>query len=266
MQIIKESLPAYLSDVKKTINFQYEQYKSQESYYLNDDIRSTVDLPSLLTSKYPQETVEGLRFLLGLLLREGDLNPFAPQIIMNISRQDYEIKALGYYIFTEYVSRNRDSEIVILCISTFLKDFMSIKNFIRTLSLKAICTVYKKGIDEFVDDMIIKGSKDKSIVVRRTSTVGIYKISMSDGFTEHKKEMYLKILENSMKDFVLNSGLAVIVYFKVSGGESLAFLHPHFRKICQNLKYYPELEAASVMNVLHRYAVRYLIYAEGNIT
>ena len=44
----------------------------------------------------------------------------------------------------------------------------------------------------------------------------------------------------------------------------MEFLHPHFRKICSNLIYYPDYESPMLLNLLHRYAVVYLISAEGD--
>lgn len=67
MKFVKESIPAYFSEMNKTIGFQYEQYRTQDCYYLNDEIREASELKALLESKYPQETAEGLKFLLGVV-------------------------------------------------------------------------------------------------------------------------------------------------------------------------------------------------------
>jgi hypothetical protein len=67
MNLIRETVPAYIKDVTKGISFQYEQYKNQESFFLNDDYRTSLDLKALLQSKYTQETCDALKFLLGVV-------------------------------------------------------------------------------------------------------------------------------------------------------------------------------------------------------
>lgn len=66
MNLIRETVPNYIKDVTKGISFQYEQYKNQESFFLNDDYRAGLDLKGLLESKYPQETCDAIKFLLGV--------------------------------------------------------------------------------------------------------------------------------------------------------------------------------------------------------
>lgn len=99
-----------------------------------------------------------------------------------MSRNDYEIKALGCYLFSETVSTHDTHDMIILCISTFVrvgsihKDQMNMKNFIRLNSLKAITTGYRKEIADYIDDMLLKGARDKSVMVRRVATIGFYKV------------------------------------------------------------------------------------------
>lgn len=66
MNLIKEAVPAYLKDVSKGISFQFEQYKNQERFFMDQDYRATLDLKALLASKYPQETCDALKFLIGV--------------------------------------------------------------------------------------------------------------------------------------------------------------------------------------------------------
>ena len=110
------------------------------------------------------------------LVRDESISAYLADIIKIIPKQDYEIKALAYYLISEAIAADPGSEIAILCISTILKDFMAIKNFIRMEALKSVTSIYQKGIDEYVDDMLGKAVKDKSLIVRRVSTVGIYKV------------------------------------------------------------------------------------------
>lgn len=51
---------------------------------------------------------------------------------------------------------------------------------------------------------------------------------------------------------------------KLTRGSNLSFLHPHFRKVCQNLRFYPESESPPLLGILHKYAMKYLIYSEGD--
>ena len=66
MNLIREAVPAYIKDVSKGISFQFEQYKHKESFFLDQDYRTNLDLKSLLASKYPQETCDALKFLIGV--------------------------------------------------------------------------------------------------------------------------------------------------------------------------------------------------------
>lgn len=54
---------------------------------------------------------------------------------------------------------------------------MSIKNFVRLTSFKAITSVYCKSIAEFVDDMVTKAAKDKSVVLRKAASIAIHKVA-----------------------------------------------------------------------------------------
>jgi hypothetical protein len=53
---------------------------------------------------------------------------------------------------------------------------------------------------------------------------------------------------------------------KLTKGTNLSFLHPYFRRICQQLPFYPESESPLILSILHKYAMKYLIYSEGDKT
>lgn len=67
-----------------------------------------------------------------------------------------------------------------------------------------------------------------------------------------------------MSDLILSSGVAIILYTNLNGFENLEWMHPHYRSIVKKLPYYPEFESPMILNLLHRYAMTYLISAEGN--
>lgn len=184
--------------------------------------------------------------------------------IRSVTRNDYEVKSLAYLVFSEAMTRGEDQAIIILCVSTFLKDFMTIKNFVKVTSLKTIAGVYCNEICTYIDELILKASKDKSAIVRRAATVAILKATRAPTFKEEKRAEYLQYLLTGIKDYILNSGLSLIVYFKVSGGEDLSFLHGHFRRVCGFLPSLPISEAAMVLNIMHRYAIKYLLHTEGS--
>lgn len=50
------------------------------------------------------------------------------------------------------------------------------KNIVRGLSLKTLVHVYKKEIDEVVNEAVVKASKDKSVFVRRISSICAFKV------------------------------------------------------------------------------------------
>jgi hypothetical protein len=59
-------IPGYLSDAKNSISSTFEYFNSMDAYYLKDDIRREVNIKNLLNSKYSEEVLEGIKFLLGV--------------------------------------------------------------------------------------------------------------------------------------------------------------------------------------------------------
>jgi hypothetical protein len=72
--------------------------------------------------------------------------------------------------------RRPGNEVLILSLCSILKDFMSIKNFVRLTSFKAITSAYCQSIAEFVDDMIVKATKDKSVILRKAASLSMHKV------------------------------------------------------------------------------------------
>lgn len=149
------------------------------------------------------------------MLSGGPIQEYTADIIRALAKADYEIKTLGYYLFTEAIVQDPDNPITILAVSTILKDFMTIKNYIRMNSLKAISTIYSQELAEYIDDMLIKAVKDKNVVIRRAATVGISKALQSGLVSQEKKANFTNLLEYGIRDFSMNSGLSIIVFFKV---------------------------------------------------
>lgn len=93
-----------------------------------------------------------------------------------IGKPDFEVKALAYHLFSEIGMKKPGSEVLILSLCSILKDFMSIKNFVRLTAFKAATSVYSKSIAEFVDDMISKAAKDKSALLRKAASTSVLKV------------------------------------------------------------------------------------------
>lgn len=81
---------------------------------------------------------------------------------------------------------------------------------------------------------------------------------------DNVKEEVEKLLLKNSGDILLSSGLSIILYARIKGLESLEWIHPYFRQIVKNIPYYPEFESPVILNILQRYAIKYLVYAEGN--
>lgn len=68
--LIDTTIPSsYYTSIKKTITNSIDHFNNQDAYYLNDDIRMEVDIKELIKSKYNEEVVESLKFLLGVKMR-----------------------------------------------------------------------------------------------------------------------------------------------------------------------------------------------------
>lgn len=68
-----------------------------DAYYLKDDIRKDVNVKELINSKYSEEVLEGIKFLIGILITEGNITSYIDNIISKIPSEDYEIKLFCFY-------------------------------------------------------------------------------------------------------------------------------------------------------------------------
>lgn len=84
---------------------------------------------------------------------------------------------MGYYLFTEIVKQHPDHPVLILTVSSMLRDFMGLKNFVRLLSLKTSTSVYPVGLEDHFDGIVVKASKDKNVLIRKAATVGMLKVA-----------------------------------------------------------------------------------------
>lgn len=118
------------------------------------------------------------------------------------------------------------NDVLILSLCSILKDFMSMKNFVRLTAFKAATSAYCANISEFVDDMVLKASKDKSVLLRKAASTSMLKVACSDqiskspSFTADKKQVFLRALERAMTDSLASSGTAVMVYYKVGQADA----------------------------------------------
>lgn len=81
-------------------------------------------------------------------------------------------------MFCEIIKRHPDHPVLILTVSSMLRDFMGLKNFVRLLSLKTASSVYPKGVEDHFDEIVVKASKDKCVLIRKAATIGMHKVEV----------------------------------------------------------------------------------------
>ena len=253
---LTSSLPQYLNEAKQSISSTFEYFNSMDAYYLKDDIRKDVNIKGLLNSKYSEEVLEGIKFLVGNLITEGNITQYIDNIISKIPSEEYEIKLFCFYLLAEIISIDNKNQSILMSINILMKDFLSVKNLVRGMAVRTLAHTYKHELKEQIIEIIHKGCRDKSVFVRRICAIALYKVHYlaKDEKTSEDLKQYLEILFN---DFPAVSGIAFIIYSKIYGKNNLDYLHPYFRNICKNQHLYSDFEGPIQLNLLHRYAIIY---------
>ncbi|KAM7170254.1 AP-4 complex subunit beta-1 isoform 2-T2 [Macrochelys suwanniensis] len=91
-------------------------------------------------------------------------------------------KKLVYLYMCTYASRQPD--LALLAINTLCKDCSDPNPMVRGLALRSMCSLRMPGIQEYIQQPVLNGLRDKASYVRRVAVLGCAKMQKLQGDTE----------------------------------------------------------------------------------
>jgi AP-4 complex subunit beta-1 len=122
-----------------------------------------------------------------------------------------------------YAERNQ--ELAILAINTFLMDCNSANYKIRGLALRTLCSLRFEGVSDYIQQAIQNGIRDPDPYVKKTAIIGIvklYRINRPAVMQSEFVETLYKLLRDGDSQVVSNAILALNEILEDDGGISIS--------------------------------------------
>lgn len=127
-----------------------------------------------------------------------DVSKLYPEMIKASMTTDVVQKKMIFLFLTTYAEKNQD--LVILAINTFLMDCKSSNPRIRGLALRSLCSLRFDGVVNYVQQALTDGLDDMDPYVKKTAIMGCVKM-----YKTNKKDFKRKWKDGS--DLIYRHGL-----------------------------------------------------------
>lgn len=251
-------------------------FSSSEARYFDEERYSEGEIRKALLDNLTDRKIDAMKRLLAAVSVGRDASALFPDVVKNVSFQSVELKKLIYIYLVQYAENNRD--LALLSINSFQKDMTDRSQLIRASALRAMSSIKVLEVIQLVMVAVKTAAHDSSAYVRKTAAQCMTKVYAvdPDQFLE-LRGLLLKLMNDNEVQVV---GSAVMAFRHVcvvqppkanteassgesSGGASgsdavlrpqLELLHPHFRRLCQEILLMDSWAQQSCVDLLVRYA------------
>ncbi|GHJ84817.1 hypothetical protein NliqN6_1219 [Naganishia liquefaciens] len=192
--------------------------------------------------------LEGMKRLIAMISKGRDMSAFFAQVVKQVASPSIEIRKLVYIYLLRYARNNTD--LLLLSINTFQKDLSDPSPLIRSMSLRVLTSIRLPVIQGILMIGLKKLAADRNPWVRKTVALGLPKVYDMDSTTRPLLLPILSTLLQSPSPITLGASLTA---FDAICPDNLAFLHPHYRRICRLLVDADEWGQIVALDILIRY-------------
>lgn len=228
---------------------------SSEARFFDEERYSEAEIRRLLSDSLTDRKIDGMKRILAAVSNGNDVSGLFPEVVKNVSFQSLELKKLIYIYLVQYSEKNRG--LALLSINSFQKDLSDRSQLVRASALRAMASIQVIEVIQLVMVAVKTASNDSSAYVRKTAAQCMTKVYAvdPDQFFE-LRALLLKLMRDHEVQVV---GSAVMAFHHLcivrppksspeAGEETgaslepeamvrlqLELLHPHFRRLCQDI-------------------------------
>jgi len=240
---------------------------ASESRYFDEERYSESELRRALNNNLTDKKIDAMKRILAAVSTGRDAQGLFSDVVKNVSFSSLELKKLIYIYLVQYAENNRD--LALLCINSFQKDLNDRSQLVRASALRAMSSIKMLEVIQLVMVAVKTCSSDMSAYVRKTAAQCMTKVYSVD--PDQFFELRGLLLKQMRDHEVQVVGSAVIAFHHMcvikpprmkeeaaedvtegAGGSAndrgsgylktdavvrlqLALLHPHFRRLCQDV-------------------------------
>lgn len=255
-------------------------FSSSEARYFEEERFSEAELRKALSDSLTERKIDAMKRILAAVSVGRDCSMLFPDVVKNVSFQSLELKKLIYIYLVQYAENNRD--LALLSINSFQKDLSDRSQLVRASALRAMASIKVLEVIQLVMVSVRTASSDSQPYVRKTAAQCMTKVYAvdPDQFLE-LRGLLLKLM-NDHEVTVVGSAIMAFHHIVIArpppsavaaaavaaeGGDSsaevvgpeealrvqLAHLHPHFRRLCQDVLVMDAWAQQCCLDILLRY-------------
>lgn len=247
---------------------------TSEARYFDEERYSEAEIRKALSDSLTDRKIDAMKRILAAVSVGRDASPLFPDVVKNVSFQSLELKKLIYIYLVQYAENNRD--LALLSINSFQKDLENRSPLVRASGLRAMASIKVLEVIQLVMHSVRNASNDSSPYVRKTAAQCMTKVYAVDPDQFFELRGLLVKLMSDLEVPVVGSAMmafhhlcitrpppsAVAAAAAAAAGASgtdealrvhLALLHPHFRRLCQDVLLMDSWAQQSCIDVLLRY-------------
>lgn len=250
-------------------------FTTSETRYFDEERYSEAELKKGLADGLTDRKIDAMKRILAHVSTGRDASSLFPDVVKNVSFPSIELKKLIYIYLVQYAENNRD--LALLSINSFQKDLSDRSQLVRASALRAMASIKVLEVIQLVMVAVKNASVDSSPYVRKTAAQCMTKVYGVDPDQFFELRALLLKLMSDVEVPVVGSAVMAFHFIcvvqlprapeeadasgDVAGSEGdrgassqLALLHPHFKRLCQNILLMDSWAQQSCIDLLLRYS------------
>ncbi|KAI9179901.1 AP-3 complex subunit beta [Blastocladiella emersonii ATCC 22665] len=224
-------------------------------------------IETLLDSRFDVEKLEGLRAVLQLMSQPPAAAPassssspdadaashYFAHVVKNAVNANPELRRHVYAYVAVYATAHPD--LALLCINALQRDLADPNPATRALALRTLAAIHLGPVVPVVSAALLTASKDISPLVRKTAALAVARVAPA--IDPDNVADLLDAFLNDREPGVAGAAVQALVAIDPRP-ESLACLHPHYRRLCDLVVGMDHVAQAATLNALLKYARAFL--------
>ena len=236
----------FASEATKISSQLYEKFGGQTSYYATAE---STNILQDLESTHETTKLVAMQKILALQTKHQDMVAMFPQVIKNIQTQNLELKRLIYIYLLNYCEK--EPELTLLSINSFLKDLNDPNPFVRSVSLRVLCSIKVEIVLDVIVQALMTCKVDLSPIVRKACCISLPKVLLMN---PSKKDLMVDILIAFLDDGVSYVVAAALKSMMLICPDRFDLLHKHYLKLVKMMRESIGSDQIIFINVLTKYS------------
>lgn len=269
----------------------FSAFTTSETRYFDEERYSESELKKSLADGLTDKKIDAMKRILAAVSVGRDASALFPDVVKNVSFPSLELKKLIYIYLVQYAENNRD--LALLSINSFQKDLSDRSQLVRASALRAMASIKVLEVIQLVMVAVKTAATDSSPYVRKTAAQCMTKVYAVDPDQFFELRSQLLRLMSDQEVQVVGSAVMAFHHICVvqpprmpeealaegtqvggiAGGDSsgekgsggflvpdtvaklqLALLHPHFKRLCQDILLMDSWAQQCCVDLLTRYS------------